>query len=163
MTTATPETTETTTPAHNNIRTQLRKDVTPDLYKKIRRLWIEHSIAEDARNIPGLIATLTPDCVYEVVQAGVKWEGHEGAARFYTELLTAFPDIHFDLQHIVIGPQGVWEEANVTGTHLGKWLDMEATGQAVEFDVTILFPWDTERELFTGERVHFFGLNLSNQ
>jgi predicted ester cyclase len=162
MTTSTSDSTETTAPVHSNIRSQLRKETSPELHKKIRRLWIEHSIAEDARNIPGLIATLTPDCVYEVVQAGVKWEGHDGAARFYTELLTAFPDIHFDLQHIVIGPQGVWEEAHVTGTHLGKWLDMDATGQAVKFDVTILFPWDTERELFTGERVHFFGLNLSN-
>lgn len=162
MTTSEAETPETTVPVHNNIRAQLRRDVTPELYKKIRRLWIEHSIAEDARNIPGLLATLTPDCVYEVVQSGVKWEGHEGAARFYTELLTAFPDIHFDLQHIVIGPQGVWEEAHVTGTHLGKWLDMEATGDQVEFDVTILFPWDTEKELFKGERVHFFGLNLPN-
>jgi hypothetical protein len=28
------------------------------------------------------------------------------AARFYTELLGALPDVHFDLQTIVIGPQG---------------------------------------------------------
>jgi predicted ester cyclase len=152
---------EALSPAHGNIRAQLRRDITPELYKKIRRLWIEHSIAEDARNIPGLLATLTPNCVYEVVQSGVKWEGHDGAARFYTELLSAFPDIHFDLQHIVIGPQGVWEEAHVTGTHQGKWLNMEATNKAVAFDVTILFPWDSEKELFSGERVHFFGLNLS--
>jgi len=31
-------------------------------------------------------------------------------------------DIHFDLQSIVIGPQGVCEEARVTGTHKAKWL-----------------------------------------
>ena len=44
-----------------------------------------------------MIATLTPACVYEVFPDGARWEGHAGATRFYTELLGAFPDIHFDL------------------------------------------------------------------
>src|SRR6266850_1833807 len=97
------------------------RDVTPELYREIRELWKTHSIAEDKRDIAGLIATLTPDCVYEVVgEAGARWEGHAGATRFYTSLLSAFPDIHFALQTIVIGPQGVCEEARVTGTHKAK-------------------------------------------
>lgn len=137
---------------------QLRREVTPALYKQIRREWMEHSIAEDNHNIPGLLATLTEDCVYEIVQTGDVWRGHEGATQFYTQLLTAFPDIHFDLQHIVIGPQGVWEEAHVTATHKADWLRYPATGEPVEFDVSIFFPWDQEREKFGGERVHVFGL-----
>ena len=94
-----------------------RRELTPDLYTEIRELYKTHSIAEDARDLPGLISTLTPDCVYELVQSGHRWEGHEGAAQFYTELLTAFPDIRFDLTDIVIGPQGVCEEADVSATH----------------------------------------------
>src|SRR5689334_12269169 len=94
-----------------------RREVTPELYTEIRELYKTHSIAEDARDLPGLISTLTPDCVYELVQTGHRWEGHEGAARFYTQLLTAFPDIRFDLTDIVIGPQGVCEEADVSATH----------------------------------------------
>lgn len=90
-------------------------------YKRIRQEWKTHSIAEDNRDIPGLLSTLTEDYVYEIVQTGDRWQGHEGAAQFYTELLTAFPDIHFDLQNIVIGPQGVFEEAWVTATHEGEW------------------------------------------
>jgi ketosteroid isomerase-like protein len=78
----------------------------PDEYRAIRQLWIAHSIAEDSRDIPGLMATLTEDCVYTVVNKGVDWHGKAGATQFYTQLLTAFPDIHFDLQNIVIGPQG---------------------------------------------------------
>lgn len=142
--------------SHENIRKWLRRRITPEKYEKIRRLWIAHSIAEDKRDIPGLMATLTDDCVYELPQSGVKWHGHEGATAFYTELLTAFPDIHFDLQNIVIGPQGVFEEAHVTGTHEAPWLNMEPSGQKVEFDVTIYFPWDEEKQLFSGERVFAF-------
>jgi predicted ester cyclase len=104
-----------------------------------------------------LMATLTDDCVYTVVNKDAHWQGKEGATRFYQQLLAAFPDIHFDLQNIVIGPQGVFEEAYVTGTYQSQWLDMpEPAGQLIEFNVTILFPWDPEQRLFAGERVYFF-------
>jgi predicted ester cyclase len=139
-----------------DVRELLERDVTPELYREIRALWKAHSIAEDRRDIAGLIATLTPDCVYEVVPGGARWEGHAGATQFYMELLTAFPDIHFDLQAIVIGPQGVCEEARVTGTHKVKWLDRAPTGQPVEFGVVIFFPWDSARRKFAGERVFAF-------
>ena len=142
-----------------NIRGLLRREITPELYQRIRAEWTAHSIAEDARDIPGLLATLTEDCVYEVVQEEAVWHGHDGATRFYTGLLTAFPDIHFDLQRIVIGPQGVWEEAHVTATHRGDWLGHTATGRAVQFEVLIYFPWDEQRQKFRGERVYFFGLD----
>jgi predicted ester cyclase len=132
----------------------LRRDVTQELYDEIRELWKRHSIAEDNRDLPGLMSTLTDDCVYELVQTGHRWEGHDGATRFYLQLLTAFPDIHFDLTDIVIGPQGVCEEARVTGTFESEWVDMAPTGERITFRVVIFFPWDPERRLFKGEKVY---------
>lgn len=138
-------------------RELLGRDVTPELYREIRELWKVHSVAEDRRDLPGLIATLTPDCVYEVVgQDGARWEGHAGATQFYLGLLGAFPDIHFDLQQIVIGPQGVCEEATVTGTHKNAWLSYAPSGDKVEFRVVIFFPWDVRARKFSGERVFAF-------
>ena len=135
----------------------VRRKVDPDEYLAIRQLWIAHSRAEEARDIPGLMATLTDDCVYTVENDGAIWHGKEGATRFYQQLLSAFPDIHFDLQQIVIGPQGVFEEAHVTGTYQVQWLNMPApNGQPIDFTVLILFPWDPKRELFTGERVYYY-------
>jgi hypothetical protein len=52
-----------------------RREVTPGLYREIRELYKRHPIAEDARGLDGLISTLTPDCVYELVQTGHRWEG----------------------------------------------------------------------------------------
>ncbi|HEY1366918.1 MAG TPA: ester cyclase [Gaiellaceae bacterium] len=135
-----------------------RREVTPDDYREIRELWKRHSIAEDERDLPGLISTLTEDCVYELVETGDRWEGHEGATRFYMGLLTAFPDIHFDLTDIVIGPQGVCEEAEVTATHSGPWLGIEPTGERLTWKVVIFFPWDPERRRFRGEKVYTSGL-----
>src|SRR5216683_515241 len=91
------------------IRDRLNWPPDPDAYQAIRRLWIDHSKAEDARDLPGLIATLAEDCVYEIAPTGQRWAGHAGARAFYTSFLGAFPDVKFDLQDIVIGPQGVIE------------------------------------------------------
>jgi predicted ester cyclase len=141
-----------------DVRDRLARDVQPDEYDAIRALWKRHSIAEDERDLPGLISTLTEDCVYELVQSGHRWEGHEGAARFYMGLLGAFPDIDFRLTDIVIGPQGVFEEADVAATHEAAWLGIDPTGERLEWKVGIFFPWDPERRLFRGERVYVAGL-----
>jgi predicted ester cyclase len=139
---------------HDAVVELIRRDVTQEEHDEIRGLWKTHSIAEDERDLPGLISTLTEDCVYEIAGTEHRWEGHEGAARFYTQLLTAFPDIHFDLTDIVIGPQGVCEEARVTGTHANDWLDYPATGERLEWCVVIFFPWDPEQRKFKGEKVY---------
>ena len=146
--------------ASDRILELLRRPVDVDEYAEIRELWKTHSIAEDNRDLPGLISTLTEDCVYELVQSGHRWEGHDGAARFYTELLTAFPDIVFNLTDIVIGPQGVFEEANVTATQQAPWLGEGPAEGQLEWKVIIRFPWDPEKRLFRGERVYVFGLDL---
>jgi predicted ester cyclase len=138
-----------------------RREVTPELYRDVRELYKKHSLAEDARDLPGLISTLTADCVYELVQTGHRWEGHEGATRFYTELLTAFPDIRFDLTDIVIGPQGVCEEANVTATQHAPWLGAPPVEGRLEWKVVIWFPWDPEQRLFRGEKVYVSGIDLT--
>ena len=137
-----------------DVRELIKRDVDAAEYERIRELWKKHSIAEDARDIPGLLSTLTEDCVYELVPEQRTWLGHAGAKAFYTELLGAFPDLKFELTDIVIGPQGVFEEARATGTHQGPWLGKQPTGKPVLFGVVIFFPWDATRQKFTGERIY---------
>ncbi len=40
----------------STIKERLGWDITPELYQTIRRMWIKHSIAEDRRDLEGLIA-----------------------------------------------------------------------------------------------------------
>ena len=143
-----------------DVRELIRRDPVPEEHDAIRELWKRHSIAEDERDLPGLLSTLTQECVYELVQTGHRWEGHEGAARFYAGLLGGFPDIHFQLTNIVIGPQGVCEEADVTGTFENEWLGVPPTAERLAWEVTIFFPWDREQRLFSGERVYTARLPL---
>jgi predicted ester cyclase len=147
----------------SSIRERLSWNITQELYDKIRHLWIAHSKAEDARDLPGLIATLSETCVYEIIPTGQRWEGHMGATTFYTTFLTAFPDVHFDLQDIVIGPQGVIEVTRMTGTHEGAWAGIDGTGRKVDTLIVIHFPWNPEVEKFDGERVYFDRAALEGQ
>jgi predicted ester cyclase len=145
----------------STIKERLGWPITPELYEKIRRLWIEHSLAEDRRDVAGLLRTLSADCVYEVVPTGQRWQGHEGAAEFYRSFLGAFPDVKFELLDIVIGPQGVIEVAQMTGTHQGAWAGMPPTGRPVRLRVIIHFPWDPAAEKFAGEKVYFDRADLA--
>lgn len=149
--------------SERNIRRLLTMDLDPEQYKRIRELWIKHSKAEDARDLDGLISTLSEDCVYELEATGQRWQGHEGARQFYTEFLGAFPDVHFDLTGIVIGPQGVIEIATMTGTHQGEWAGLAATGEAIELSIVIYFPWDEDAQKFSGEEIYFDRLQLKQQ
>ena len=143
-----------------DVRDLIKREASNEEQREICELWKRHSIAEDQRDLPGLISTLTEDCVYELVGTRHRWEGHEGATRFYTGLLGAFPDIDFQLTDIVIGPQGVFEEADVTGTHEAEWLGIPPTSERLAWKVAILFPWDAQHRLFSGERVYTAGLPL---
>jgi predicted ester cyclase len=138
-----------------SIQAKLARGFDPAELRRIKRLWVRHSIAEDRRDIDGLIATLSADCTYEIVVTGQRWDGHAGARRFYEELFAAFPDNAFALSEIVIGPQGVFEVAALTGTNQGPWAGAPASGLRVALEVLILFPWDPVAERFSGERIWF--------
>jgi predicted ester cyclase len=135
------------------ISQRLAHTADPAELRAIRRLWQRHSIAEDRRDIDGLVATLAPDCAYEIVGTAFRWTGHSGARAFYTELFGAFPDNRFDLTDIVIGPQGVFEAATLTATFSGPFAGLQPSGAPVRLAIAIHFPWDPAVRRFGGERI----------
>ena len=126
------------------IQERLGWKITPELYEAIRRLWIKHSIAEDSRDLQGLIDTLTQDCVYEIPALDQRWEGHDGARQFYTTFLGAFPDVK-------ITPVSSWAAGDyvvVTGTFEGTntgdmpSMKMKKTGNKVSAHFLEIFQFD---------------------
>ena len=136
-----------------SVQRRLAMPFDPAEQRAIKRLWVRHSIAEERRDIDGLIATLAPDCVYDLVGTGLRWDGHDGARASYTELFAAFPDNSFALTDIVIGPQGVFEAVMLEATHAGPFAGLAPTGRHVRLELAILFPWDPESRQFTGEQI----------
>src|SRR4029453_14528034 len=137
----------------SSIQQRLGRGFDPGELRRIKRLWVRHSIAEDRRDIDGLIATLAETCAYEVVPSGLRWEGHAGARAFYTELFAAFPDNRFGLTDIVVGPQGVFEAVVLEAPPRGCFAAPEPTNRPVRLELSILFPWDRATQRFGGERI----------
>ena len=57
--------------------------------------------------------------------------GFDGYAAGLESVVNAFPDYHWDLQHLLV--DGDWLSAHLidTGTHTGPFLDVPATGRVI--------------------------------
>src|SRR5258708_34818213 len=118
-----------------------------------KRLWQKHVLAENRRDIPGLLATLVEDPLYILMATGQEYRGKEGVASFYQGLFDGLPDATFDLKTVTIGEEMVVEESVFRGTHNGVFFGVPATGKFVTFPLIIMFPVVGDR--FYGERMYF--------
>lgn len=118
-----------------------------------KRLWQKHVIAENKRDIPGLLATLIPDPLYEIMATGLQYKGQEGVSRFYQGLFDGMPDANFELKSVTVGEEMVVEESVFTGTHTGPLFELPPSGQFITFPLIIMFP--VQGDKFAGERMYF--------
>lgn len=119
----------------------------------VKRLWQKHVLAENRRDIPGLLATLTDDPLYEIMATGLQYKGKEGVASFYQGLFDGMPDANFNLKTVTIGEEMVVEESVFVGTHTGPLFNIPPSGHFVTFPLIIMFPFTGEK--FSGERMYF--------
>jgi steroid delta-isomerase-like uncharacterized protein len=129
---------------------------------QIRRLWQKHVLAENRRDIPGLLATLCEDPTYILMATGAEFRGKDQVAFFYQSLFDAVPDATFDLRAQYVGEEGVVEESVLKGTHTGTALfGNDAKGGIIQLPLTIVFPLEGEK--FWGERMYFDASMLGKQ
>jgi steroid delta-isomerase-like uncharacterized protein len=129
---------------------------------QIRRLWQKHVIAENRRDIPGMLDTLCEDPTYIIMATAVEFRGRDQVATFYRSLFDAVPDATFDLRNQYVGEEGVVEESVLKGTHNGSDLfGYPARGGRIALPLTIVFPLAGER--FWGERMYFDIETLARQ
>lgn len=118
-----------------------------------KRLWQRHVLAENRRSIEGLLETLSPEPVYEVMATGERHVGRAAVAAFYRGLFEAMPDVTFELADVFIAENGVVEESVLVGRHTGSLFGLPATGRPVRLPLTIVFPIRAGQIL--GERLYF--------
>ncbi|MBA3783587.1 MAG: ester cyclase [Nocardioides sp.] len=58
--------------------------------------------------------------------------GPGGYRSFYTEMRTAFPDLHIEVEHLTAADDDVAFAHTVTGTHQGPLMGHDATGKAIK-------------------------------
>lgn len=118
-----------------------------------KRLWQKHVLAENKRDIAGLLATLTADPLYIIMATGLRYKGRDGVTHFYQGLFDGLPDATFDLQSVTIGDDMVVEESVFRGTHTGPLFELPPSGHFITFPLIIMFPKAGDK--FAGERMYF--------
>lgn len=118
-----------------------------------KRLWQKHVLAENRRDIPGLLATLVDDPLYIIMATGLEYRGQSGVASFYQGLFDGMPDANFNLKSVTVGEEMVVEESIFTGTHTGPLFNLPPTGKFITFPLIIMFPLVGDK--FWGERMYF--------
>jgi len=101
-----------------------------------------------------MLGVFTEDCVMELVQSGQRWQGIEQAAAFYRVFLSSILDMAWVPQALVIGPQGVLDVVNMTGTLAKPFAGLTQVGKTVHLQWVISFPWLPKEGKFKGETIY---------
>ena len=125
------------------------------------RLWLEHVVAENKRDLDRLVETLSEDAVYTVMPLKKEWRGKAEIREFYTMLWTALPDVKLDLMSRVADEHYVVEESHVHGTHTGPLFGIPPSGNYIEFDLVIYFPFKDGKIM--GERLYLDVNSITRQ
>lgn len=112
----------------------------------------EHMRLENEHDFAGCIAEFSR-ARYEVVADNALLDGGDRVEEFLVENKTAFPDFRFLPTRVAPATGCVVVEGRFTGTHLGNWRGLPATGRKIDFPMCLIF--DFEGDNLVGERLYF--------
>ena len=101
--------------------------------------------------------TLAEDWVENPLAPG-QGPGRDGYKPVVAFFRTAFPDVHFTLEDILVSGNKVTVRTRVTGTHQGLFLGVAATGRSVTFTTIDIHRVAGERIVESWHIEDFFGL-----
>ncbi len=123
-----------------------------------------HLAAENAHDLPGTLATLHPDCLFEDVATGQTWHGHAGAAAHYLHWWNAFGvTVSREAQD-----RSFWcedgscvSQATFSGRHVGDFFGLAPTGQDISFRFAVFIGF--RDGLMLSERFYYDLAGLTRQ
>jgi len=143
----------------------VERSVSPEEYSKIRDTWLAHVTNEEKLFVPhsdeegeaaldASLESFIDDCEMELVFASERWTGKDGAREFYAKFLAAFEGMQWVPQALVVGPQGVLDVVNMTGTLRQPFAGFTDVGKPVRQQWVIFFPWVPSEQRLAGEIVY---------
>jgi steroid delta-isomerase-like uncharacterized protein len=109
-----------------------------NLEAQIHKLW---NRAFNARELDALDAITAPEFVNRNALPGTP-HGPAGHRQVFERLWQAFPDAHFDIEHLAGDGDTVICIGTMSGTHEGTLLGVAATGRKVEWRQCHLYRFD---------------------
>ena len=113
-----------------------------------------HIGLENSHDLEGVLATFGDVARYDDEPWSEHYEGHDGVRDFYTQLMSALPDLEIAVQRQHVSDQAIVVEVMIRGTHLGGWRGLPATGRRVEFPLCGVYTFDAQDRL-AGEKIYY--------
>jgi steroid delta-isomerase-like uncharacterized protein len=114
----------------------------------------QHVRLENDHNLEGVLNTFGEVAKYRDEAWGDSCPGRDGVRSYYDQLLAALPDLEIQVVQQHVTDDNVLLEALISGTHLGPWRGLPATGRRVEVPLCAVYTFDGADRL-AGERIYY--------
>ena len=114
----------------------------------------QHVRFENAHDLDGVLGTFGNTARYDDEAWGEHYSGAVGVRDFYTQLMTALPDLEIEVLRRHVTDDVVVLEVMIRGTHLGAWRGLPSTGRHVEVPLCGVYTFDDQDRL-AGERIYY--------
>jgi steroid delta-isomerase-like uncharacterized protein len=121
-----------------------------------RRLAIveEHVQLENEHNLEGVLQTFGETAQYDDEAWNDHYQGREQVRQFYTQLMTALPDLRIEIIRRHVAAESIILEVAIRGTQLGPWRGLPGTGRRVEIPLCGVYTFSSDDRL-AGERIYY--------
>ena len=114
----------------------------------------EHVRRENARDLAGILATFGSQPSYHDEPWHDHREGADGVRQYYEELIAAIPDLEIEIASRHVAETTIVLEVTISGTHLGAWRGLPATGRRLSFPLCAIYTFDPLDQL-ASERIYY--------
>ena len=114
----------------------------------------QHIRLENQHDLEGVLSTFGDTVRYDDEPWGDHYSGRDGVRKFYTQLMQALPDLEIQVQSQHLANDAVIVEVIISGTHLGAWRGLPATGRRIQFPLCGIYTFDTNDRL-AGEKIYY--------
>jgi steroid delta-isomerase-like uncharacterized protein len=114
----------------------------------------QHIRLENQHDLEGVLSTFGQAARYDDEPWDEHYNGLDGVRQFYTQLMTALPDLEIDVRRQHVADDAILMEVVIRGTHLGGWKGLPATGRRLELPLCGVYTFDADDRL-AGEKIYY--------
>jgi len=114
----------------------------------------QHVRLENEHHLEGVLTTFGEIAQYRDEAWGDSYPGRDGVRSYYEQLMAALPDLEIKVVQQHVTDDNVLLEVLISGTHLGSWRGLPATGRRVEVPLCAVYTFD-DADRLAGERVYY--------
>jgi steroid delta-isomerase-like uncharacterized protein len=129
------------------------ESVQGDLVKARVALVEEHIRYENDHDLDSVLTTFGATPRYDDEPNDEHHLGIESIHRYYEDLMRALPDLRIDVKRRYVTEDALTLEVEISGTQLGPWRGLPATGRRVSFPLCAIYTFDGDK--LAGERIYY--------